>query len=168
MMIRPARLRDAAGIATLHTASWRSAYRDVIPAWRLGPTLDNDRQRHWRTMLVRARSRDVVLVADDGKRLLGFIAVWVGPGRAYIDNLHIQPALRGQGIGEQLMRAAARRLVRIGHRQADLWAFVANTAALRFYARLGGMKDRRGFDRFLRTQAPCQHVVWRRLERLAR
>ncbi len=94
-------------------------------------------------MLVRARSRDVVLVADDGKRLLGFIAVWVGTGQAYIDNLHIQPALRGQGIGEQLMRAAARRLVRIGHRQADLWAFVANTAAL-------------------------QHVVWPRLERLAR
>ncbi len=167
MKLRPATRRDAAGIATLHAASWRSASRDVLPARRLGPALDDDRRRRWRTMLARARPRDVVLVADDGAKLLGFIAVWARPRRAYIDNLHVDPARRGQGIGEQLMREAARRLARTGQRETYLWVYMANQAAIRFYARLGGRPDGRAFDRFLRSQAPCQRMAWRRFERLA-
>jgi ribosomal protein S18 acetylase RimI-like enzyme len=165
--LRRAHRRDASAIAALHAASWRSAYRDVLPARRLGPPLDDDRRRRWRSMLARARARDVVLVADDGERLLGFIAVWVDARGAYIDNLHVDPARRGNGIGAALLRKAARHLVRTGTRQAVLWVYVANTEAVRFYERQGGVATRRAFDRFLRSQQPCHNMVWRRLERLA-
>ena len=108
-----------------------------------------------------------MLVAENGTKLLGFIAIWAGSRRSYIDNLHVDPRQRSLGIGEKLIREAARRLVRTGQRQAYLWAFVANQAALRFYARLGGKPAGRSFDRFLRSQAPCQRMTWRRFERLA-
>lgn len=118
-------------------------------------------------MLAKVRPRDVVLVADGGAKLLGFIAVWAKPRRAYIDNLHVDPGRRGQGLGEQLMREAARRLARTGQRQTYLWVYMANQAAISFYARLGGRPDGRAFDRFLRSQAPCQRMAWRRFDRLA-
>jgi ribosomal protein S18 acetylase RimI-like enzyme len=167
MRVRKAQRRDAAAIATLHAASWRAAYRGLLPPRRLGPALDGNRQRHWRTTLARARPRDVVLVAADKGQMLGFIAVWAGRS-AYIDNLHVEPGLRGRRIGEALMRKAARLLVLRGVRQASLWAFVANRPAIRFYIRLGGLPDRRSFREFPPATAPCQRLTWRRLERLAR
>jgi ribosomal protein S18 acetylase RimI-like enzyme len=166
MRIRKAHRRDAAAIATLHAASWRSAYRGLLPARRLGPELDRNRQRHWRTALATARPRDVVLLAEAENRTLGFIAVWVTARSAYIDNLHVEPGARGRRIGEALMREAARRLVARGVRQAALWAFVANRPAIGFYNRLGGEANRRSFREFPPATAPCQRLTWRRLEAL--
>jgi hypothetical protein len=75
MKLRRACRRDAAGIAALRAASWRSAYRNVMPTRRLGPGLDGDRRRHRQTTMAKTKPRDVVLVADDGRQLVGFIAV---------------------------------------------------------------------------------------------
>ncbi|MBM3537519.1 MAG: GNAT family N-acetyltransferase [Alphaproteobacteria bacterium] len=169
MKIRAARRRDAASIAILHAASWRSAYRGLVPERRLGVGLDDDRRRRWRVLLAAMTARDVVLVADDGRRLLGFIAVWsdrIAP--ALIDNLHVMPDSRGQGIGERLLRAAARRLRARRIKRAFLWAFVANQAAVRFYERLGGLADRRSFKQFPPATPPCQRLVWLRLDPLCR
>ncbi len=168
-VVRPAGIADAEEIAALHAASWRAAYQGLLPGRRLGPALDNDRRRRWRVALAKTRPRDVVLVADDGQRLLGFIAVWAARGApALIDNLHVLPDWRGRRIGEHLMREAARRLRARGIRQALLWAFVANRSAIRFYERLGGVADRRSFKEFPPATPPCQRLVWLRLDRLCR
>jgi hypothetical protein len=43
MEIRPATVGDADAIAALHAASWRSAYRGILSASTLGPSLDAER-----------------------------------------------------------------------------------------------------------------------------
>jgi ribosomal protein S18 acetylase RimI-like enzyme len=168
-VIRPAGVADAEAIAALHAESWRAAYRGLLPDRRLGSALDHDRRRRWRVALAKARPRDVVLVADGGQQLLGFVAVWAARKvPALVDNLHVLPSLRGQRIGEHLLRAAARRLRAHGIPRAFLWAFVANRSAIRFYKRLGGVAERRSFKEFPPATAPCQRLVWLRLDRLCR
>lgn len=169
VVVRPASHADAEAIASLHTTSWRDAYRGLVPKRRLGPGLDNERRRRWRLALARARPRDVVLIAEDGERPLGFIAVWADVAApALIDNLHVLPGQRGRRIGEALIREAGRRLRARRIRRAVLWAFVANRAAIRFYRRLGGVADRRSFKEFPPAASLCQRLVWLRLDRLCR
>lgn len=174
-MSRPsARLRratraDADAIAALHAESWRSAYGGLLPAHQLGRGLDNERRRHWRAALARASARDVVLVADTGRRLVGFVAIWTAaPLRpAYVDNLHVRPAQRGTGVGRRLLGEAARRLVACRRRSAYLWVFRANGDAVGFYRRLGGQILRHACAAFPRARAPTLRIAWRDLRRLA-
>lgn len=167
-VVRPAGIADAEAIAALHAASWRAAYRTIVPARRLDAALDRDRRRHWRATLARRRPRDVVLLAEAAGRVLGFVAVWHGAGGAFVDNLHIQPELRGKRIGERLLRDVARVQRSRGARRMFLWAFVANRSAIRFYCRLGGATRGRSFTKSHLCRAPCARLVWYRLDRLCR
>jgi hypothetical protein len=167
--LRRATRADADAIAALHTESWRSAYGGLLPAHQLGRGLDNERRRHWRAALARASARDVVLVADTGRQLIGFVAIWTAaPLRpAYVDNLHVHPGQRGTGVGRRLLGEAARRLVACRRRSAYLWVFRANGDAIGFYRRLGGRILRHACDAFPRARAPTLRIAWRDLRRLA-
>jgi len=117
--------------------SWRSAYRGILADRTLGPGLDAERLAHWSVKLAGLQPRDVVLLIDGE----GFIAVWDRPGDAhgaYIDNLHIHPERRGDGLGRRLLGTAMRRLAAQDERRAHLHVFEANRRALAFYQRLGG------------------------------
>lgn len=169
LRLRRARSADADRIADLHAASWRSAYRGLVDDRYLDCGLAAERRRHWRATMARARPRDIVLVVEDGGAdLAGFIAVWTRRGgAAFIDNLHAHPARRRQGIGRQMMIAAARRLVAAGCRAASLFVLDTNIAARRFYAGIGGRTAYREFETFAATRVSHSRIVWRDLRRLA-
>ncbi len=158
--IRAATIADADTIATIHAASWRSAYRGILSEATLGTGLDDERRRHWRHKLGAATGDDNVLLAGD----LGFIAVWAegdaGFG-AYIDNLHVRPGSRGGGIGRRLMGEAAHRLLARREKRAHLWVFDANVRTVDLYLRLGGEIVERGFDDVDGVKVPHSRVVWR-------
>jgi ribosomal protein S18 acetylase RimI-like enzyme len=119
--IRPAKLSDRPILAAVQAASWKDAYRDVLPADYLTDALDADLDRHWQSTDL--AEDDVVLVAEEDE-IIGFIAVWVRPD-PYIDNLHVRPGLRSKGTGRRLMAAAAERLTAAGHATAYLWVVAA-------------------------------------------
>jgi len=167
VIVRPARRAEAVTIADLHAASWRTAYAPIVRSRALGPDLNGERRRHWRTTLARTHPRDIVLIAEAKGEALGFIAVWLDGARAFVDNLHVRPDLRGQRLGERLMRKAARRARARGAKQMHLWTFTANGPAVRFYRGLGAVSDRREFSHSRLSPAPCQRLVWCRLDRLA-
>jgi ribosomal protein S18 acetylase RimI-like enzyme len=154
--LRPAGAEDLPAIAAIHAASWRSAYRDVLPADYLAGPVESDLLAHWQG--VRMGGQDVVLVAGAGDPT-GFIAVWCRPD-PIIDNLHVLPGCRSGGIGTALMRGAAAALTARGHDTASLWVFTANARAVRFYERLGGKVAERTEKEVFGHRVPSLRMVW--------
>jgi dihydrofolate reductase/ribosomal protein S18 acetylase RimI-like enzyme len=139
--LRAADARDADAIAALHADSWRRTYRGMMSdAFLDGDALENRRQV-WRERLGAADADRLVVVADDGARIVGFVCVFArgdaGWG-AYIDNLHVVFDWKGRGVGRALMSGAADWICAT---QPDpgvyLWVMEANAAARAFYDRLG-------------------------------
>jgi ribosomal protein S18 acetylase RimI-like enzyme len=171
LSLRPATAADVAAIAALHTASWREAYAEILdPAFLDGP-IEADRLAVWEGRLRRPREGQLVQVAQTQTgEVAGFVCAFRDADARWgslVDNLHVSPALRGHGLGERLLRAAAARLAEDGAKGGlHLWVFEANTAALRFYERLGGRVVERMVDKMAaaREGQTSLRVQWARLE----
>jgi len=151
LLFRRAKPEDAPGIADLHTRSWRTAYRGLLPDAYLDGPLLQERQSHWETTLPQARADDFILVAEEGDRLAGFIAAWCNdtskaydpygnyPG-IFVDNLHVDPDGRGKGLGRQLLLKTLEHAQTLPDLDPSLWLWVMadNARALGFYRALGG------------------------------
>jgi GNAT superfamily N-acetyltransferase len=142
--LRPARPADADALAELHTASWRSAYRGLLPDAFLDGPIEEERRRLWRTRLNDPMAeRRLVLKAMEQDHLIGFVCVLLDSEPEWgpcVDNLHVKPALRGKGIGHQLFDAARSwSAVNAPGQPMHLWVIEGNLGARRFYERLGGV-----------------------------
>ena len=106
----PAREEDAAEIAALHAESWRTAYRGLLPdAFLDGPVFDNRLQLWTARMVARIQTGRFVLKAVADGKLVGFVCVLLDAEPSWgalLDNLHVEPGLKGQGIGHRLFREA--------------------------------------------------------------
>jgi ribosomal protein S18 acetylase RimI-like enzyme len=143
VVIRPATEADAASVAAIHVASWRDAYADILSADYLNGPIEADRLAVWSERLrERPSSQMVDLACEPAGQAFGFVCGFRDFDPRWgslIDNLHVLPALRGQGVGERLLRGAARQLAATGSGPGlHLWVYEANVAALRFYQRHGG------------------------------
>ena len=166
MAIRMAVAGDASRIAALHCASWRDAYKNVLERAYLEGPIEADRRAFWSGRFAEPDPARTVFVADaPGESLVGFVCIQQDVDAEWgslIDNLHVAPALRGEGVGAQLMRTAALSLSG-GSRttRLHLWVFEANEAGLRFYRRLGGEVVERGSSRIpAATGAAVLRVFW--------
>lgn len=168
--IRTATLDDAPAVATIHSESWRDAYRGILPDDYLDREAARERRRYWTKALARPGRRGFVLIAVRGEETLGFVSV-SRPGEtgydADIENLHVEPGLRGEGLGRKLLGAAAERLMAAGAISACLRVYDANKGAARFYRRMGGVADARGLDPFAGADMPDTRYGWRDLAVLA-
>ena len=144
-LLVPATPADADAIAVLHLASWRATYRGIFSdAFLDGPGALADRQAVWQQRLAPDfPGRRLVLTARDrGGAVLGFACVLPDEEPAagvLLDNLHVQGARQGQGLGRQLLQAA--REWAAGQEPASplvLYVFERNTNAVAFYDRMGG------------------------------
>jgi len=178
------RLRDATPadlerIAALHLASWRTAYRGVLPDAYLDGPAAAEGLAHWQAVLPGLAAPDFVLLAEEGHRLAGFVSAHLRghvrghrrddtAGEAEIAHLHVDPVRRGAGIGRRLLGAAAGRMIASGCRRLSLWVFDDNRAALGFYRSLGGRAIERGADDFLDPPVPHTRLAWDDLPALAR
>ena len=127
---------DRTEIAALQIASWQANYRGALPDTYLDGALSDDMFQYWATL--EPASNDIMILAEDDGNLVGFIYVWCRPD-PYIDNLHVSPNYQSQGIGRQLMSAAASALIKRGHKTAYLTVVDGNHRAVRFYESLGGI-----------------------------
>ena len=70
-------------------------------------------------------------------RVAAFCAFWRVVDEIHINNLAVLPALRGLGLGSQLLAAVLTEAARMGAPRATLEVRRSNTAALRLYAKAG-------------------------------
>ena len=142
--LRVATQADAEAIADLHTRSWRSAYRGSFSDAYLDGPIEAERRAFWRERSEHPRAGLWTLVAEDrGGAMLGFVCCLEDHDPHWgslIDNLHVDPAGKGQGIGRLLMRGAGERLFyALPRRPVYLFVLQSNQAADAFYRRLGGV-----------------------------
>jgi ribosomal protein S18 acetylase RimI-like enzyme len=171
--IRHATSSDASQIAAIHCASWRDAYSSVLDEAFLRGPIEEDRRALWSDRLRNPDRARIILLADVAQATpAAFVCayrdldpVWGN----WIENLHVLPALRRQGIGEHLIRSAARALGAESKTTGlHVWVFEANQAALRFYRRLGGDVVERGNSGIPAAKgANILRVFWRTLSSLA-
>ena len=137
--VRTAHLEDAAAIAAVHVASWRQAYRGMLPEAHLESLSALDKEATAHSLLRTPPSpRHRLLVLDRGGQILGFAAT--GPasegsgdavGEVYAIYLH--PTHWSQGWGRLLMAQAQAALREAGFREAILWVLERNVRARKFY-----------------------------------
>ena len=141
--LRDAGTEDAAIIAAIHCASWRSAYAGVLEQSFLDGPIEADRTELWGDRLANPKPSQAVLLVEEATRPIGFICSFGNIDRDWgslIDNIHVLPSHRGQGCGAFMMRSAATRLAsRHPGVGIHLWVFEANQMGLHFYERLGGI-----------------------------
>ena len=164
MIIREAKDTDRPAIAAIHAASWADSYADILDPQYIQTHLLKDQQDHWNKQPI--KTNDVVLIAESDAGAHGFIAIWVGE-TAYIDNLHVAPTGRSQGLGRKLMQAAAQRLQAQGVTHAELWVVTGNIRAIQFYKRLGArLTDRTKTIDLFGTSTVVQQMCWTSLKSL--
>ena len=102
-----------------------------------------DRLAVWRERLARPAANQLVVVAEEGGGIEGFVCVFGDDDARWgslIDNLHVRLNVQKRGVGRQLMReAAAWVMANYPAGGMYLWVLQANVNAQRFYERLGGV-----------------------------
>lgn len=119
--------RAAQGEARAVADLWLRSRKASIPA--NPPTIhdDDDVREHFATVVL--PDQEVWVIDREGS---GIVALMALSGRS-VEDLHVDPAWTGQGLGSVLIDLAkAQRPVGL-----DLWTFQSNTGARRFYERHG-------------------------------
>ena len=143
-MIRPARAEDAAGIAHVYVASWRSTYPGMIPQSYLDTLQEAPTAARWSEWLGRPTGSRPTFVTEDDGRLTGFASG--GPERegdaryrGELYAIYLLEAWQGRGLGRRLLHAVAHALAEHGMPSMLVWVLRENRAARAFYERLGGV-----------------------------
>jgi GNAT superfamily N-acetyltransferase len=171
--ILPTVAEDVVALARLHAESWRSAYRGMLPdAYLDGPIVEERLQFWQRRMAALDPAHSRVMKAVIGSQLAGFVCTILDADPAWgarLENLHVRPDLKGQGIGGGLFDAsqewawAARP-----HQPMHLWVLEQNVPARRFYERRGGrVADQKTIEVVPGLLVPEVRYVWDSITRAA-
>ncbi len=138
--VRRARVGDAAGIAAVHDAAWRYAYRGVLPGLDLERMVERRGPAWWAKAI---RRQVVVLVLEVDGQVVGYATLGPSrmrmlPFRGEIYEIYVLPEYQGVGLGSRLFQSARRMLGDLAFSGLAVRALRANDAAVGFYRRLGG------------------------------
>jgi ribosomal protein S18 acetylase RimI-like enzyme len=141
-MVRQATLDDAAAIAHVHVATWRTTYRGLLPDDFLASLSEEHYTERWRRVISEGSSR--VYVADEPAGIAGFASG--GRERAGENGfagelyaIYVLDAAQRRGHGRELVRAVAGALRDMKLPDMIVWVLRDNAAARGFYERLGGV-----------------------------
>ncbi len=144
-MIRDATHEDIAAIAQIHRAA-----RAVAMPWL--PVLHTPAEDLWFfTNHVFGKETLLVFARDD--HVLGFAA----GAQGWLNHLYVHPDQQGQGVGRSLLDQA-----QVAQDVLQLWTFLRNTAARRFYASAGFIEVEPTDGTHNEELTPDVRLEWRR------
>lgn len=158
MLIRAAKAEDLTYIAALHALSWQQNYQQALSAEFLQEQVLHDRTNLWNKRFSHPEPNQQVLLAELDGHFAGFICVYAAHHPEYgslIDNLHVEPNMKGKGIGSLLMQQAAQWLEQ-QHPDVGVYLEVlaCNTKAAQFYQSRQGQNTASGY-----WSTPCGNQV---------
>jgi GNAT superfamily N-acetyltransferase len=160
--VRAARPEDAAEIARIQLATWRTAYRRMFPAHVLASLDEAYLARGWSEAIESAPSeRHRVLIAveqgESASQVVGFAAAGpaddealapeeppLGPEVAAVTDLLIEPRWGRRGHGSRLLAATVDRWREDGFATAVAWAYEQDHAMQKFLTSAGWEHDGAG------------------------
>jgi ribosomal protein S18 acetylase RimI-like enzyme len=172
VLVRPAGAADAEDLARVRIASWRAAYRGIVPDAVLDGFDPVAEVVTWRRRLASVTDvwTGVAFVAEPPARprLVGFVTTGAArhageAGLGEVWAIYVDPDAQGQGVGRALMEAGIRDRTMRGFGEAVLWVFEANAPARAFYARLGWTPDGAAKPLAIGGAAPIELRYRRRL-----
>ena len=167
LVFRRATGNDAEVIASMHTQSWRDAYRGILPDSYLDGQVADERANLWRSRFSSLGSdRFLVVLTESPRGPVGFACVLLDEDPqwgACLDNLHVMPGWRSRGVGRLLFGRAAQWVMSTEPGwPIHLWVFEANAGARRFYDALGGEVVEHHKKEVLKgIEIPSVLYVWR-------
>jgi GNAT superfamily N-acetyltransferase len=148
--IRRARPGDAAAIAAVHVAAWRSAYAGILGNSYLAELSEPRMAAFYHRAILDRRGGHAVFVAtaaeDDppglaSPQVVGFAsggrARRRGLAEGEVETIYVLDDYRERGCGRRLMRAMAAHLRVIGCNSALVWVLADNPSRF-FYRHIGG------------------------------
>lgn len=145
--VRPAEFSDSEGISRVHTRSWQSAYRGLLPDEWLNALRWEDRKVRWDAILTSDNKRHVYVAANPQSDIIGFASS--GPSRDEdIDQervhelyaIYLSPEYWGKGIGTALLNVVMKEVPKTAER-LELWVLEDNMPGRRFYESKGFTLD---------------------------
>ena len=168
-MVRLAELGDAAEIARVHVATWRSTYRGLLADEFLASLSEAHYTERWQRVIGDGSSR--VFVVHDAGGVTGFASG--GRERAgetgfagELYALYVLQEAQHQGQGRELVRAVAGALRELHLPDMIVWVLRDNSRARAFYERLGGTYVRAQPITIGTTTLEEVSYGWRRLDEI--
>lgn len=144
MQVRPAQPGDGAAVADVRVASWRAAYRGLMPD-ELLDGLEADGERWEAAIASDTPDTTLLVVEDDDGEIVGFSLL--GPDRGgaeatgEIVAIYLHPRVWDRGYGWALMEHSVVTLRQHGFERAVLWVLESNERARRFYETAAWLDD---------------------------
>jgi GNAT superfamily N-acetyltransferase len=172
--VRPARPDDAADVARVQVVTWRTAYRDVLPAAVLDDWDEAAATESWRAAVTAPPTPGHgVLVAVERDEVVGFAAY--GPAEltarevsdpagptTELSTLLVEPRWGRRGHGSRLLAATADLAEDAGTARLQVWVLETDRVSASFYESAGWEPD--GWARTLETDAtPLREIRWHAL-----
>lgn len=148
VVVREAIRADAGAVARVQVASWRAAYRGIVPDDFLDGMDEGERERRWQAGIADRPGGQITYLAELGGAGLGFAAVGECRDPDSVDALgelyaiYVIPEYWRRGVGRALHVACLDGLSWGGYERAALWVLRANRQARSFYEDLGWSSDR--------------------------
>jgi ribosomal protein S18 acetylase RimI-like enzyme len=89
------------------------------------------------------RATPLLLVADEGRRVIGTIMLGYDGHRGWLYRLAVLPEARRRGVGRALVEAAERRLLELECAKINLQLHTHNEDGVRFWRALGYAEEAR-------------------------
>ncbi|MBU4486625.1 MAG: GNAT family N-acetyltransferase [Candidatus Delongbacteria bacterium] len=147
MIIREAEIADAAGIAYVHTSSWLTTYRGIMPDEKLDSLNCEDCEKKWlRNIQNSFEGKEILLVAEMNGQIVGFCGGSMNDDpntkEKYANDLrviYILQEYQKQGIGRKLVSKYVSMIIDQGIDSMIIWVLEDNISK-EFYVKLGGIK----------------------------
>jgi len=156
MIIRPAKVSDAKGLATVGVRTWQSNYRGIFPDKELDLLSIEEYTERWKNALKRSiptENLDIIVAEDPRNGVVGFVS-----GGKYetthpnydceIGAIYVLKNYQGKGIGTKMVEKMVDLFISKGWKSMIIWVLKDNFQR-GFYEKLGGIsKETKIYDKW--------------------
>lgn len=141
--IEPMTVNDSKSVAEIHTQSWQSAYKGIIPQEFLDAIDVKKREENWARGIIKDPGLIRLVAKDDNGSIIGFLCGLHNRDKnPKIDGelwaIYVYPEQTKRGVGKLLFNSFVNELRKRSFSKMNVWVLEKNSIARIFYEKMGG------------------------------